>query len=89
MVIQGRAIHELGLVIPEDIAVASFEHPDVIDALSPRPTTLGKIEADIGAAAASMLLSLIDRKETDFPRETIIPGELIIGGSCGCTAPNN
>ena len=81
-----KAIHELGLAIPEDIAVASFEHPDVIDALSPRPTTLGKIEADIGAAAASMLLSLIDKKETDTSLETIIPGELIIGGSCGCAA---
>ncbi len=79
-----KAIHELGLSLPEDLAVASFEHPDVIDALSPRPTTLGKMESRIGTAAAEMLLSLIESKE-DLPlREVLIPSELILGGSCGC-----
>jgi LacI family transcriptional regulator len=79
-----RAIHELGLSIPEDIAVASFEHPDVIDALSPRPTTLGKIEADIGTAAAGMLVSRIEAKGGAPTQEIIIPSELVVGGSCGC-----
>jgi DNA-binding LacI/PurR family transcriptional regulator len=80
-----KAIRENGLSIPADIAVASFEHPDVIDALSPRPTTLKKVEMRIGVAAAAMLLSLIESKENMAPREVLIPSELITGESCGCT----
>ena len=81
-----KAIRENGLSIPADVAVASFEHPDVIDALLPRPTTLKKVEAQIGTAAATMLLSLIESKESWEPREVLIPGTLIIGESCGCKA---
>jgi DNA-binding LacI/PurR family transcriptional regulator len=81
-----KAIREKGLSIPMDIAVASFEHPDIIDALSPRPTTLEKVETRIGTAAASMLLSLIGSKEKTAPREVLIPSKLIIGESCGCKA---
>ncbi|HWP67805.1 MAG TPA: LacI family DNA-binding transcriptional regulator [Rectinemataceae bacterium] len=81
-----KAIREKGLSIPADIAVASFEHPDIIDALSPRPTTLKKVEARIGTAAATMLLSLIESKESMAPREVFIPSKLITGESCGCTA---
>jgi LacI family transcriptional regulator len=79
-----KAIQELGLAVPGDLAVASFEHPDVIDALSPRPTTLGKIEARIGLAAARMLLSLLESKEEPPLSEVLIPSELILGASCGC-----
>lgn len=81
-----KAIREKGLSIPADIAVASFEHPDIIDALSPRPTTLKKVEARIGTAAATMLLSLIESKENIAPSEVLIPSKLITGESCGCTA---
>jgi Transcriptional regulators len=79
-----RALREIGLSIPSDVAVASFEHPDVIEALSPRPTTLEKIEAKIGLAASAMLLSLIEAKEELPPQEALIPCELVAGNSCGC-----
>ena len=82
-----KAIRGNGLAIPKDIAVASFEHPDVIEALSPRPTTLEKVEARIGTASASMLLSLIESKDKTAPSEVLIPSKLIIGESCGCTIP--
>ena len=82
-----KAIREYRLSIPSDIAVASFEHPDIIDALSPRPTTLEKVESRIGMAAAGMLLSLMESKTGLLPREVLIPSELIIGESCGCAAP--
>jgi DNA-binding LacI/PurR family transcriptional regulator len=79
-----KAIHERHLSIPEDVAVASFEHPDIIDALYPRPTTLEKVENRIGMASASMLLSLMDSKEKKAPQEVLLPSKLIIGESCGC-----
>jgi len=74
-----KALREKGLAIPNDIAVASFEHPDIIDALSPCPTTLEKVEARIGRAAAEMLLAIIEAKEKAPLREVYIPSQLIIG----------
>lgn len=80
-----KTLKEKGLVIPSDIAVASFEHPDIIDALSPCPTTLEKVETRIGQASAEMLLSLIESKEKTPPQTVYIPSHLIIGESCGCS----
>jgi DNA-binding LacI/PurR family transcriptional regulator len=72
-------------LIPQDVAVASFEHPDIIDALTPCPTTLEKVEKRIGLAAAEMLLSLIETKAKMPLQEILIPSQLIIGESCGCS----
>jgi len=80
-----KALREKGLSIPHDIAVASFEHPDIIDALSPCPTTLEKVETRIGRTAAEMLFSIIESKESMPTREIYIPSQLIIGESCGCS----
>lgn len=82
-----KALREKDLLIPQDVAVASFEHPDIIDALTPCPTTLEKVEKRIGVAAAEMLFSLIETKgEISPPQEILIPSQLIIGESCGCFA---
>jgi len=80
-----KALREKGLSIPYDIAVASFEHPDIIDALSPCPTTLEKVETRIGRTAAEMLFSIIESKENLPTREIYIPSQLVIGESCGCS----
>lgn len=80
-----KALRDKGFLIPTDIAVASFEHPDIIDALSPCPTTLEKVETRIGMAAAEMLLSIIESKERLPLHEVLIPSKLIVGESCGCT----
>jgi hypothetical protein len=48
----------LGLRIPGELAVDGFDPPYVIDSLVTHPTTLGKVEDEIGLSAARMLQEL-------------------------------
>ncbi len=79
-----RAFHELRLSIPGDVAAVAFDPPYVIDSLIPRPTTLSKIEEDIGITAARQLFLLMTGQEKGLEREIRLRGELRPGTSCGC-----
>jgi LacI family transcriptional regulator len=75
-----KAISEMGLKIPEDIAVAGFGgHMDT--SLLPVPlTTVEQPIAGIGQWAVNMLLDQIRKKET-LPGPLWLKGKLKIGGS--------
>jgi LacI family transcriptional regulator len=76
-----KAIHGLGLRMPSELAVAGFDPPYVIDSLVPRPTSLGKVEEEIGLTAARLLQELIAGGTPASGREIRIRSELVIGGS--------
>jgi LacI family transcriptional regulator len=76
-----KAIHGLGLRLPQDLAVVSFDPPYVIDSLVPRPTTLGKVEEQIGLTAARLLQELIAGREPASGKEIRIRSELQVGES--------
>ena len=78
-----RAVHELGLRMPEDLAVASFDPPYVIDSLVPRPTSLGRVEEKIALTAARLLHELIGGNEPAARREIRIRSKLQVGESSG------
>ena len=79
-----RAFHELRLAVPGDAAVVAFDPPFVIDSLTPRPTTLSGIEAEIGLAAARLLHRLMSGQADGAGGETRLRSELVPGSSCGC-----
>jgi len=76
-----KAIHAMGLRMPEDLAVASFDPPYVIDSLVPRPTSLGRVEEKIALTAARLLQELIAGKKEASRKEVRIRSELQIGES--------
>ena len=76
-----KAIHAMGLRMPEDLAVASFDPPYVIDSLVPRPTSLGQAEEKIALTAARLLQELIAGKKEASRKEVRIRSELQIGES--------
>lgn len=78
-----KAIHALGMRMPEDVAVASFDPPYVIDSLVPHPTALGMVEEEIGLTAAHLLQDLMSGKKTPANKEIRIRSELRIGESSG------
>jgi LacI family transcriptional regulator len=78
-----KALNELRVSVPEDIAVVGFDHPDVIDALSPRPTVLQKVEQKIGTAAARLLWGLLEDGQ-DAEKTIRVRSAISIGRSCGC-----
>jgi LacI family transcriptional regulator len=82
-----RALRELNLIIPSDVAIVSFDAPFVIDALVPCPTTLAHFEDEIGAHAAHLLHDIVQGKDVSKPQEIRVASRLLLGQSCGCSRP--
>lgn len=58
-----RAIHEMGLTIPDDIAVASFNDISVAQFMSPPLTTVHLAAEEIGENAVELLLERMNGRE--------------------------
>lgn len=74
-----RAIHELGLRIPDDIAVASFNDISVAQFLNPPLTTVRLPSEEIGETAVDQLLECIAGR--DLAKQTILATRIIWRGS--------
>ncbi len=66
----------IGKVIPRDIKVASFYNSIYLDMYSPPITALNFRASDLGSTAASLLLDILEGKETS--RETVLGFEMLI-----------
>jgi LacI family transcriptional regulator len=70
-----RAVRELGLRIPEDISIVSFDHDDFGELLRPTLTTVGLPYEKMGEKAVFMV------NNADEESEVLVPMPLFIGGS--------
>jgi LacI family transcriptional regulator len=77
-----QAIYEAGLKVPDDIAVIGFDDLDVAPKATPPLTTIRQPIQQKGAAAAQLLMDLIDGR-TQSPHQIILPTQLVIRESCG------
>ncbi|GAB4473211.1 MAG: substrate-binding domain-containing protein [Anaerolineae bacterium] len=77
-----RAAAERGCRVPDDLAVVGFDNIELAQYTIPALTTFGQPIEDIAQVAVSLLSERIDRPE-ETPRRVILPGELVIRGSCG------
>ncbi len=76
------AIHERGLLIPQDIAVVGFDDTRLARYTSPPLTTVHLPARDLGARAASILLRRIQDRG-DEAELVLLETELVIRESCG------
>jgi LacI family transcriptional regulator len=74
-----RAIHELGLRIPDDIAVASFNDISVAQFLNPPLSTVRLPSEEIGETAVDLMVERIEGRS--FAKQTILPTRIIWRGS--------
>lgn len=81
-----RAIEDLGLRIPEDIALIGFDDFELAHVLRPRFTLVRQPAAELGRRAAQMLFERLDDGDHTEPRRIILPTELVVRESCGCPA---
>jgi LacI family transcriptional regulator len=76
-----RAIHEAGLAVPGDIALASFDGSVEAEYSWPPLTTVEQPVADMAEAAVA---ALVGARRGEEPRHRIFPTKLHVRQSCGC-----
>ncbi len=75
-----QSIKASGLMIPDDISVASFDDVTWFELLDPPLTAIAQPTGEIGATAARMLLQMVEGGER--PEAYAAEAELIVRGSC-------
>ncbi len=73
-----NAIREVGLSIPEDIAVVGFDDIPASALISPALTTITQFQQELGRRAAEMLFERLNGTVTGNGRSVEMPFELII-----------
>jgi LacI family transcriptional regulator, galactose operon repressor len=84
------AIHALarrGIRVPHDVAVTGFDDVPIARHLHPPLTTVRQPMQELGATAFDILYSKINTGNAE--PDVVLPVELIIRESCGCTTPRN
>jgi LacI family transcriptional regulator len=82
------AAKELGLSVPEEIALVAFENVSLVPELSPLLTSAAQPAMLMGQRAAKFLLERLSADSDLDGRELVLPTEITIRGSCGCLDPN-
>lgn len=79
------ACREMGLELPGDLALASFDDPYFGQLLEPALTALTSKPVEIGQISASLLVDALRGVEPS-ERDIRLPVELLRRASCGCVA---
>jgi LacI family transcriptional regulator len=77
-----QAAHEAGMRVPHDLAVVGFDDVDVAAQAFPPLTTVRQPVQGKGAAAAKLLIDLIQGR-VQAPQHILLETELVIRQSCG------
>ena len=77
------ALREAGIRVPEDVSVAGFDDSRLSPFLSPPLSTVRAPTQEVGQAATRQLFRLLQEEYPD--PETLLPTEIILRRSCGCT----
>jgi LacI family transcriptional regulator len=71
------AVHEAGLVVPDDVAVAGFDDVDAATIVSPALTTAVNPSYDTGVVAGRLLLDRLTGEYTGVGRRVEVPCPLV------------
>jgi LacI family transcriptional regulator len=79
------ACRELGVRLPDELALATFDDPYFGALLEPSLTAVGYDPAEVGRAAAALLVEAMEDEDAER-REVRVPVTLVRRTSCGCEA---
>lgn len=77
-----EAAREVGLVVPDDLAVVGFDDIEVASHTHPPLTTMRVPKEKMGALAIRKMVEIIESGDS-LNAKTLIAAELIVRGSCG------
>ncbi len=77
-----RLLEEMGIKVPDDLAVAGFDDSDESRIITPPLTVACSDFQDLGRKAVEIIVDMLNGNPV--PEETIMPTKLIIRQSCGC-----
>ena len=80
------ALRELGLQVPRDVSIVSFDDPSWAELLEPALTTIRQPTYELGSVAAKMLIDRVTRRYVDAPRRIVVEPSLVVRHS---VAPPN
>lgn len=78
-----EAMNDLGLRIPHDLALISFDDIELFKLTNPGITAVAQPTEEIGKKAFELLLNQMNGKEKPAKNKVTLPVELIIRRSCG------
>ncbi|GAA1433337.1 LacI family DNA-binding transcriptional regulator [Microlunatus lacustris] len=81
-----RAVGDVGLRVPEDVSVASFDDAPWMDLVSPGMTAVAQDVVALGAAALDLLLARLAFPD-EPPRTVVLDAELVPRGSTAVPRP--
>ncbi|WP_162529846.1 LacI family DNA-binding transcriptional regulator [Nocardioides caldifontis] len=73
--------HELGLAVPDDLAIVGFDDVDAATIVTPQLTTVRNPAYDAGSTAGDLLLSRMSGRYTGSGRTVVLPCPLVTRGS--------
>jgi LacI family transcriptional regulator len=82
-----RALADLGMRCPDDVAVASFDGIASSAYAVPALTTMAQPFLRLGRCSIASLITCIADPGTE-PEEAVLPVSLVARGSCGCADPS-
>jgi LacI family transcriptional regulator len=80
------ALQSAGLNVPADVAVVGFDDQRFSALLAPALTTVHAPTEEVGRVAGQQLIKLLHGEPADYT--TILPTELVLRRSCGCSIRN-
>lgn len=72
-----ECIHSLGIRIPDDLAVVSFDDPDAYQISNPPVTAIAQPLKEIGSRSVNMLLSRMNGRKNGVHEKVVLQGKLI------------
>ncbi len=82
------ALHEAGLRVPDDVAVAGFDDIPIARYVTPALTTIRVPIAALGAAALDALVKAVEAPQAQSTHTVVTPVELVVRRSCGAGPPS-
>ena len=77
-------LREMGLRVPEDVAVAGIDNIELADYFQPKLTTVGLDPSNVAEALFSLLWSRIDGEYSGEMRQVKLEHKTFFRESCGC-----